>query len=176
MNLLDCCALAVPSGVMTQVVESAPAHIAGIDHEIAVLAAPTNDEEKARYESIKSKPATLPWGVTLVTEAFGDQVAFLCSGVFLSSRFVCLSICRLSVCTSIVCICLSVCACHVFLPVCLFVCLSVCVVQMDALAVSPSVLTICCPSSCWTSPTSGCATATSNAGPKDTTFCIEPIQ
>jgi allophanate hydrolase len=74
MNLLDCCAVAVPSGVLSLAAKSgpAPAAVAGVDHAVALLGPGTNPEEVARAAAIAQRPATLPWGVTLVAEAWGD--------------------------------------------------------------------------------------------------------
>lgn len=50
--------------------------VPGIDHALAVLApgAGSSAEETARAAAIAKRPAVLPWGVTLVAEAFGDQL------------------------------------------------------------------------------------------------------
>ncbi len=76
MNLLDCCAVAVPSGVLSLSAAGAPdpAPVFGVDYADAFLApAPgAGPEEQARAATIAQRPATLPWGVTLVAEAWGD--------------------------------------------------------------------------------------------------------
>jgi hypothetical protein len=54
--------------------------VAGIDHVVAVLRATAVPEEALRLSVIARKPAVLPWGVTLVTEAFGTT---FCSLVYL---------------------------------------------------------------------------------------------
>lgn len=73
MNLLDCCAIAIPSGLMTQTVDSTVRPLPGIDHEVAVVTPGGNEEQQRRYEVIKQQSAVLPWGITLVAEAWGDQ-------------------------------------------------------------------------------------------------------
>jgi len=76
MNLLDCCAVAVPSGVMSQSAAGAPAPapVPGVDYAHATLApaAGAGPEEQARAKAIAQRSAYLPWGVTLVAEAWGD--------------------------------------------------------------------------------------------------------